>query len=181
MTPVVHETVALGDRAPSFLALPAADGRAYALDSFADRRYLAVIFIASGCPTVRAFEPRLNALQEELRPSGFGLVAVNSNDPALSPGDTLAEMGRRAAAGRYAFPYLKDADGAVARAFGAVCTPHAFLLDADRRIVYRGRVEDARNADRVTSRDLKEAVADLVAGRPVRVAETEPFGCSIVW
>jgi peroxiredoxin len=171
----------IGAAAPAFDELPAAVGDPRSLASFAGRSALVLLFTCNGCPTVRAFEPRLIRLQGELEPQGAQLVAINSNNPYLSPPDTLAEMKRHAAEANYNFPYLKDADGAVAKSYGAVCTPHAFLLDADRRLVYRGRIEDARDPARVTSRDLEAAIADVIAGRPVAVAETEPFGCSIVW
>lgn len=79
------------------------------------------------------------------------------------------------------FPYLKDGEGVLAKAFGAICTPHAFVLDSERRVVYSGRIDDSRLGDRITSKDLENAVDDIVAGRPMRVPHTDPFGCSIVW
>jgi peroxiredoxin len=176
-----REGLTLGAPAPQFGGLPAATGGRISLESFSGIRMLAVVFTANGCPTVRAFEPRLVRLQEAFADRGVSLVAINSNNPHLSPTDTLAEMTRRAAEGGYNFPYLKDADGAVAKAFGAVCTPHAFLLDADRRLVYRGRVEDARQPANVASKDLEAAIEDVLDGRRVKEPETQPFGCSIVW
>ena len=141
---------------------------------------MTLVFTCNGCPTVRAFEPRLIHLQ-----SHFGrqlqVVAINANNPYLSPTDTVDEMRRRAGDARYNFPYLKDSDGTVAKSYGAICTPHAFLLDAERRVAYRGRIEDARDPARVTSHDLQAAIADVLAGRRVAVPATEPFGCSIVW
>jgi peroxiredoxin len=179
--PGATQKPALGAPAPQFGELPAARGGSYSLKSFRGRRAVALLFTCNGCPTVRAFEPRLVRLQSELAAKGVQLVALNPNNPYLSPADTLDEMSRRARAAGYNFPYLKDVDAAVAGSYGAVCTPHAFLLDADRRLVYRGRIEDARDPARVTSRDLAAAIADVLAGRPVAVGETEPFGCSIVW
>jgi hypothetical protein len=79
------------------------------------------------------------------------------------------------------YPYLKDPDGSVARAYGAVCTPHVFLLDDERRVRYRGRLADSRRPETTSRHDLREAVDDLVHGRAVRVPETTPFGCAIVW
>ena len=115
------------------------------------------------------------------RPSGVELIAINPNNASLSPPDTLEQMIKRASTQEYNFPYLKDDDGAVARSYGAVCTPHAFVLDTHYRIVYRGRIDDSRMGKTITNRDLENAVADVVAGRTVTVSETEPFGCSIVW
>jgi hypothetical protein len=81
----------------------------------------------------------------------------------------------------YNFPYLKDEDGAVARRYGAVCTPHAFVLDSAHRIGYHGRIDDSRMGNTITSRDLENAVADIIASRPITTSVTEPFGCTIVW
>jgi hypothetical protein len=136
-----------------------------------------LVFVANGCPTARAYEERLNLLADRVRAHGLNLVALNSNNPALSPPDTPNEMQKRT----YRFPYVKDTDGALARRFGAICTPHAFLVDRDLCVQYEGRIDDSRMGDRITSRDLENAIDDVLAGREVRVPQTEPFGCSIVW
>jgi hypothetical protein len=161
--------------------LVAADGGSSSLATLFGERGLVVVFVANGCPTARAYEDRLMRLQDALQANGLNLVAVNSNNPALSPPDTHDEMTRRAKTRGFNFVYLKDAKGELARAFGAVCTPHVFVLDRDRHVVYSGRIDDSRLGDRITSRDLDDAVADVTAGREVRVPKTEPFGCSIVW
>jgi hypothetical protein len=79
------------------------------------------------------------------------------------------------------FPYLKDDDGTLARAFGAVSTPHVFVFDGDRRLGYQGRIDEARISESVTKRDLDEAIGALVDGRRPPVEATDPFGCSIIW
>jgi aminoglycoside phosphotransferase len=79
------------------------------------------------------------------------------------------------------FPYLKDADGAVARSYGVACTPHAVVLDGDLAIVYTGRIDNSRTGAGIRTRDLEAAIEDLAAGRPVSVGKTEAFGCSIIW
>jgi thiol-disulfide isomerase/thioredoxin len=167
--------------AVEFEDLRGVDGRSHSLSSLAGSRATVVIFIGNGCPTVRSYEDRLMALVGKWRSSGIELVAINPNNASLSPSDTLAQMVKRSTTRGYNFAYLKDADGAVARSYGAVCTPHAFVLDSHRRIVYSGRIDDSRMGNTITSRDLENAVADVVAGRPVAVSETEPFGCTIVW
>jgi len=130
---------------------------------------------------VRAYEERLIVLQETWRSRGVHFVAINANNPFLSPPDTLAEMANRAIDRKFNFPYLKDDDRAVAKSFGAICTPHAFVIDSNMRVLYSGRIDDSRVGDKITSRDLENAVADVVAGRSVAVRHTDPFGCSIVW
>ncbi len=170
----------IGERAPGFRRLRGVDGEDYSLTSFDPYRILIVVFTCNGCPTVKANEDRLVAMQERYGRAGVQLVAINSNNPYLSPPDTFDEMVRRAREKAFNFPYLKDADGAVAVAYGAISTPHVFVLDAARRLVYKGRVDDARDPARATSSDLENALRDLFAGTTVRVPETQPFGCAIV-
>ena len=157
------------------------DGRTHALEEFADAKVLVVVFMGNGCPTVRAYEERLVQLHHKFSARGAHFVAVNSNNPHLSPFDTHVEMVARARKADFPFPYLKDEDGYLARAFGAISTPHAFVFDGDRHLRYRGRIDDARVAESVTRRDLDEALEAIVEGRRPPVEATDPFGCSIVW
>jgi peroxiredoxin len=171
----------IGASAPQFSDLLGVDGRRYSLSSFEDRRLLVVVFISNGCPTVRAFEDRLAEIEATYAPDGVRVVAINANNPHLSPGDSYEEMVRRASEKGFPFHYLKDEHSRVARAYGAISTPHAFVLDEGRRLRYQGRIADSRIPERVTAPDLENALVDLLAGRPPRVPLTLPFGCSIVW
>ena len=179
--PATTATIAVGAPGPRFEGLRGVDGKTHAIEEYGRSRLLALVFISTGCPTVRANEGRLNDLQRRFGPNGLQVVALNANNPHLSPGDSLARMIERAGETELAFPYLRDEGGQLARALGAVCTPHAFLFDEARVLRYRGRVDDARLPENVTVRDLEAAVEDLLAGRDPRIAETNPFGCSIVW
>jgi peroxiredoxin len=174
-------SLALGEKAPAFSNLVGTDGARYSLSSFDGNPFLAIVFAGNGCPTVKAFEPALIALQHAHGLAGFQLVALNSNNPYLSPPDTSAQMQKRAADSSFNFPYLKDEDRSVAKAYGALCTPHVFLFDPKRKLCYRGRIADSRVPSLVKVRDFENALEDLLAGRQVRVPETEPFGCAIVW
>jgi peroxiredoxin len=171
----------IGASAPKFSDLPGIDGKRYSLSSFDDTRLLVVVFTSNGCPTVRAFEGRLGEIEVAHGREGVRVVAINSNNPYLSPGDSYAEMVLRATEKGFPFPYLKDEDGSLARAYGAISTPHVFVFDQDRRLRYQGRIADSRIPEKVTSQDLEHALGDLLAGRPPRVTVTVPFGCSIVW
>ena len=173
--------ISLGDRAPGFTGLRGADGASYSLAAFDDAPVLALVFVGNGCPTVRLYEERLIGLHHRTAAQGVQIVLVNSNNAHLSPPDTYHRMVERAARSALPLPYLKDGDGSLARACGAVCTPHAFVFDADRRLAYRGRIDDSRTGQRVTTDDLADALGDLLAGRRVRTPETSPFGCAIVW
>jgi AhpC/TSA family len=164
----------------SFL-LPGADGRPHLLAALAGPIGTVVVFVANGCPTARNYEGRLIALHDRWQPTGVHVVAVNSNNPSLSPPDTLQEMRARASAGRFTFPYLKDATGSLARRLGATCTPHAFVLERGGRVVYEGRIDNSRTGNTITSHDLADALSDVAAGRTVASPRTDPFGCSIIW
>jgi len=171
--------LAIGADAPRFDGLLGVDGRRYGLDTFADRRLVVLIFSSNRCPTVKAYEPRLRAFQDQYGPDGVQLVAINSSDPHLYPDESFPRMVERAAEGGYTFPYLADPGQHVGWAYGAQRTFQLFLLDAGRRLRYEGRFDDSRLAELVTSHDLVDAVEDLLTGRDVRTERTRAFGCSL--
>jgi peroxiredoxin len=173
--------LSLGDPAPAFGPLPGTDGRAYSLATFSDATVLVVVFVGNGCPTVRLYEQRLAELDCRYRSRGVRTVLVNSNNPYLSPPDAYQRMVERAERFSVPLSYLKDEGGALARSCGAICTPQAFAFDQERRLRYRGRIDDSRTGRRVTRDDLGRAIADMLDGRSPQVAETAPFGCAIVW
>ena len=173
--------LALGDPAPNVTGLVDNDGGRRSLDDFRDARVLVVVFVANGCPTVRLYEQRLVELHRRFHGRGVQIVLVNSNNGHLSPPDTYERVVDRATRSALPFPYLKDSDASLARVCGAICTPHAFAFDGERRLRYRGRIDDSRTGGRVTSRDLEGAIGDLLGSGTVKVADTAPFGCAIVW
>jgi peroxiredoxin len=172
-------TLPIGAASPSFEGLLGTDDRRYGLSTFTDRDVLVLIFSSNRCPTAKAYAERMNALQCDYGPQGVQLVAINSNDPHLYPDESFARMVERAAEGAHTFPYLVDDSQRLAKAFGATCTFHVFVLDQPRQLRYQGRFDDARLATNVTSHDLRNALDDLLAGRDVRIATTRPFGCSL--
>jgi peroxiredoxin len=178
---VRNETSTIGADAPDFGNLLGVDGERYSLSSFQNKRLLVLLFISNGCPTVKACQDRMIKIQKDYSEKNVQLLALNSNNSYLSPADTYAEMVMRVQEKGFNFPYLKDEDRTVAKDYGALCTPHVFLLDEERRLRYKGRIDDSRNPDRVTISDLRNAIEDLLANRTVGVPETTPFGCSIVW
>lgn len=171
----------IGDRAPDF-NLPGVDGKSHSLASFADKKILAVIFSCNHCPYVQGWEDRLIQIQEDYGPRGVRLVAVNSNETKNYPEDSFDKMVVRAKEKKINFPYLRDEDQSVARAYDAACTPEIYVFDAERSLRYHGRVDDNYQDPRaVKSRDLRDALDDLVNNRPVRKPETPAMGCSIKW
>jgi peroxiredoxin len=173
--------LALGDVAPNFHDLIGVDGQRYSLSSFRSHPILVLVFVGNACPSVKAYGEELNRLHQKYGPLGVQLVAVNANNANLSPADTFAQMVKVARQRGWHFPYVKDPDGSLARACGAITTPHAFVFDHEQRLRYRGRLTDSRQPSRATTNDLSNALADLIAERPVGLADTPAFGCSIVW
>lgn len=176
------ETIPIGTPAPDFKNLPATDGKTYSLDSFRDSKVLVISFTCNHCPYAQAYEDRFVALAKEFAPKGVAFVAINPNDTTTYPADDLANMKKRAAEKGFPFPYVRDDSQAVAKAYGAVCTPHLFVFGADRKLAYEGRIDDNyKDPSKAKSPDLRNAIEDLLAGRPVRVKNTNPMGCSIKW
>jgi peroxiredoxin len=162
--------------------LPAVDGKTYARDDFAASPVLVVMFICNHCPYVKAVEDRLIALAAEYGPRGVALVGVCSNDAVSYPDDAFDKLAERWRSKGYRFPYLHDESQEVARAFGAVCTPDIFVYDSQRRLAYRGRIDDSwKDPTRVTRRELAGALDALLAGRAPPPDPKPTLGCSIKW
>ncbi len=177
---VSAEELPIGETGPAF-ALVGTDGKTYSLADYEDKKGVAVIFTCNACPYAKAFEDRINKLAKEYQAKGIAFVAINPNDPGRVPEDSYDQMVKRAKEKGFVFPYVYDSTSEVAAAYGAKVTPHVFLLDANSKLVYRGRVEDETEAKKSKSRDLKNALNALLAGKKITVAETKAFGCSIKW
>lgn len=175
------DTLKIGSPAPDF-SLKGVDGRIYSLASFSAARAVVINFTCNHCPYAQAYEERFAALVRDFAPQGIAFVAISANDAKTYPADSFENMKLRAAEKQYAYPYLYDGDQVAARAFGAVCTPHLFLLDGARKVAYEGRIDDNwKNAEAATAHDLRDAIAAVFAGVPVPKPQTNPMGCSIKW
>jgi len=171
----------IGAPCPSF-RLPAVDGRTYARDDFSASPVLCVMFICNHCPYVKAVEGRLIALAREFEGRGVQLVGICSNDAETYPDDAFDKLAARWREKGYGFPYLHDEPQDVARAFGAVCTPDIFVYDKDRRLAYRGRIDDSwKDEALVKRRELADALTALSTGGKPAVPQRPSMGCSIKW
>jgi thiol-disulfide isomerase/thioredoxin len=178
---VESNAAAPGAPCPDF-KLPAVDGRSYARDDFASGKALVVMFICNHCPYVKAVEDRLIALAREYGPRGVEFVGVCANDAVSYPDDAFDQLAQRWREKGYGFPYLHDESQEVAQAFGAVCTPDIFVYDGDRRLAYRGRIDDSwKDPSKVTRRELAQALDALVAGQRPSAEQKPSLGCSIKW
>src|SRR5271155_4874608 len=170
-----------GAKAPDFGDLQGADCKRYSLNSFDSKPVLVIIFTCNHCPYAVAYEDREVGIQRDYAPRGVQLVGINSNDEKSYPEDGYPQMVKRAKEKGFNFPYVRDATQKAAEAYGAVCTPHAFVFDRERKLRYRGRIDDSRDPKAAKSPDLRNALDDLLAGKSVRAPDTRPFGCSIKW
>jgi peroxiredoxin len=161
--------------------LPGTDGRSHRLADLAGPRGIVVAFICNHCPYVKAILPRLVRDARDLATLGVGVVAINSNDASSYPEDSFARMVELAPT--LPFPYLVDESQAVAKAYGAVCTPDFFGFDAGLRLRYRGRLDASRKeaAPEGTRRDLYEAMREIAATGAGPAQQNVGIGCSIKW
>lgn len=170
----------LGEPCPDF-RLPGTDGREHGLADVRGR-LLVVVVSCNHCPYVVAYEGRMVAIATAYAARGVDWVAINANDVARYPEDGMAQMAARAKERGFPFPYLRDDSQAVVRALGARFTPEVFVFDEARALRYHGRIDDNhRDASRVTSPDLTNALDALLAGAAPPVAETVAIGCSVKW
>ena len=174
--------ILLDTPAPNF-RLPATDGRTYALDDVAGEKGTVIVFICNHCPYVKAVIDRLAADARVLMAEGIGFAAICSNDATTYPDDSFANMKRFGEAHKLPFAYLHDESQAVARAYGAVCTPDYFGYDKDRRLKYRGRLDEGRTEPPPVGarRELVEAMRAIAATGMAPKDQTPSIGCSIKW
>ena len=172
----------LGTAAPDF-ALPDTEGRTVSRDDFADAPALLVMFICNHCPFVKHVREELARLGEEYQRRGVAVVAINANDAERYPDDSPQAMRQEASEVGYTFPYLFDESQAVAHAYGAACTPDFFVFDAQRRLAYRGQLDDSRpgNDVPVTGEDLRAALDAVLNGHSPSPEQAPSIGCGIKW
>ena len=174
------EELAVGTQAPEFLLVNAVDGEQVSMKAN-DGKLKVVVFTCNQCPYAKAFEGRIIDLAKRFGPKGVAFYAVNPNDDAKHSEETLANMKARAEAKEYPFPYLKDGDSKIARAYGARVTPHVFVVDGAGVVRYRGYVDDSAKPDERKTTGLSDALGSLLQGREIATTDTRAFGCTIKW
>lgn len=166
----------IGQPAPAWRYIQGTDEKLHSLSDYKDARLIVVAFLCNKCPCVRGYETRFNRFAEEYGKKGVRFVGFNSTIGSI---ENLPNMQQRAAGGKMKFDYLRDANQQVGRAFGATSTPHVFIIDAERKIVYSGAFDDNRSESLVKKHYVIDAVNALLAGKSVPVERTRQFGCAI--
>lgn len=173
----------LGTPAPDFALPEVTTGRKVSLGDFRDKDVLVVMFICHHCPFVQHVKGELARLGRDYASKSTGIVAISSNDPAVSSDDSPEGLKRMAAEWGLPYPVCYDESQSVAKAYAAACTPDFFVFDRARRLAYRGQLDDSRpsNGKPVTGADLRAAIDGLLAGRPVSPEQKSSIGCNIKW
>ena len=179
----------LGGQLPSF-KLPGVDGKMHTDQEYKDAKVLVLVFTCNHCPTAQAYEDRIIQLDKDYREKGVKLVAISPNNAEAvrldelgyaDLGDSLKDMKIRAKQRNFTFPYLYDGETQTfSAAVGVKVTPHVFIFDAARKLRYNGRIDNSE-VDKVTIRDTRNAIDDLLSGREVKTPQTRVFGCSTKW
>ncbi len=174
-------TLELGAKAPDF-SLPATDGKTYTLKDFGAAKALVVFFTCNHCPYVVGSDEVTRKTVEQFGPRGVAFVGINSNSTENHPEDTFEHMMTRMETERFPWTYCHDESQAVAKAYGALRTPHFYVFDPDRNLVYTGRgIDSPRDARKATVNDLDTALEALLTGQPISTPVTNPIGCNVKW
>ena len=154
--------------------LPDTDGKDRSLSSLKGKNGTVLIFIAVQCPVSNAYNERMEKLATEYKARGINVVGINANST-----ESAADVKTHAAEKHLSFPILKDNGNKIADALGATRTPEAYFLDGKNKLVYHGRIDNSRDETQVVSSELREAIDETLAGKPVAKSTANAFGCSI--
>jgi len=174
-------TLQLGAQAPDF-KLPATDGKTYQLSDFDDIDVLVIFFTCNHCPYVIGSDEVTRRTAEKFASEGVKFVGINSNSKNTYAEDDFEHMVARMDEHKFPWLYLYDEPQEIAKAYGALRTPHFYVFDKDRRLVYTGRgVDNPRDASKITINDLERSLEEHLAGKSVSVPLTNPIGCNVKW
>ncbi|TGA96169.1 thioredoxin family protein [Sporolactobacillus shoreae] len=174
-------TLQIGEKAPAF-SLQATDGKTYSLSDFSEVKTLVVFFTCNHCPFVLGSNPITKKIAEKYQNKGVKFVAINSNSEQTHPGDSFEHMVEQMNQENYPWIYLRDQSQETAKAYGALRTPHFFVFDKERNLLYTGReLDNPRQPEKATVNDLDIALAEITDGKTVTTNLTNPIGCNVKW
>lgn len=174
-------TLAIGKQAPSF-HLKATDGETYALNDFQNSKVLVVFFTCNHCPYVIHSNELTRATVEKFSGQGVQFVGINSNSANTNEGDSFENMVKDMDEKKFPWLYLRDETQDVAKAYGALNTPHFYVFDENRELIYTGRgVDNPRQPEKVTVNNLEQALTEKLSGEPISVPLTNPLRCNVKW
>jgi peroxiredoxin len=173
----------LGSAAPEFTLKDVVIGKTYTLSSFAQKKALLVMFICRHCPYVDHVKSELGRLEKDMRQKDIAIVGISSNDAENYPDDSPASLKEFSLTQGWHFPFLYDETQDAAKAYRAACTPDFFLYDKERKLVYRGQLDDSRpgNGKPLTGNDLRQSIGAVLDDKPVPSVQKPSIGCNIKW
>ena len=154
--------------------LPDADGAAHSLKSLAGKNGAVLIFIATKCPVSNAYNDRMEKLAQDYKAKGINVIGINSNNT-----EPATEVKSHAGEKHLTFAILKDDGNKIADRLGATRTPEAYVIDASGKLVYHGRIDNSQNTANITTNDLRDALDEMLAGKPISKTGGAAFGCTI--
>lgn len=173
-------TLQLGESAPQF-TLPATDGRSYSLEDFKTPT-LVLFFTCNHCPYVLGSDEHTRSLADKYATQGVQFVAINSNSKKTYAEDSFEGMVERMQKHQFPWIYLYDEPQEIAKAYGALRTPHFYVFDSERKLIYTGRsIDQPRDFSKATICDLENALEEHLAGKPITLPITNPIGCNVKW
>lgn len=174
-------TIPLGTHAPDF-ELPSTEGKTYSLSDFGDADVLVIFFTCNHCPYVIGSDEVTRKTVEHFKNRGVKFVGINSNSKNSYPEDSFEKMVERMNLYHFPWVYLYDESQDIARKYGALKTPHFYLFDKERRLIYCGRgVDSPRDTSKMTINNLEMAIEEHLAGKKISIPLTNPIGCNIKW
>lgn len=174
-------TLEPGQKAIDF-KLPSTEGKEYSLSDFDKFKYLVIFFTCNHCPYVIGSDEITRVTAEKFSKKGVGFAGINSNSENTYPEDSFPNMVERMKKNKFPWVYLYDKPQEVAKAYGALRTPHFYVFDEERKLVYTGRgVDNPRDSSKVTINNLDIALEELTSDKPVSVPVTNPIGCNVKW
>ncbi len=175
--------LALGTLAPNFKLPDVISGNMVSLDDFKDKKALLVMFICRHCPYVQHVKEEIAKIGQEYKKKDMGIVAISANDINSYPEDSPESLKKMARELNFSFLYLYDKSQEIAKAYTAACTPDFFLFDKERKLVYRGQLDDSRPGNNVpvTGKDLREAIDAVLQDKPINPNQKPSMGCNIKW
>jgi peroxiredoxin len=184
MTLTKSQMLKLGTKAPDFEIKDVVSGKKYSLDDFKDKKAFLVMFICRHCPFVKHVEKEIAKIGRDYKGKGVGIVAISANDVETHPQDAPENLKQQAESLGFNFPYLYDETQDVAKSYTAACTPDFFLFDENRKLVYRGQLDDARPGKvwvKVDGKDLRSAIDAVLNDKDVSQDQKPSIGCNIKW
>jgi peroxiredoxin len=174
-------TLEPGEMAIDF-KLPSTEGKEYRLSDFDKYKYLVIFFTCNHCPYVIGSDETTRVTAEKFGKKGVGFAGINSNSENTYPEDSFPNMVERMKKNKFPWVYLYDKPQEVAKAYGALRTPHFYVFNEERKLVYTGRgVDNPRDSSKVTVNNLDIALEELTSGKPASVPITNPIGCNVKW